>query len=180
MEAARRNVNLKCRKFNNVNGFFDSPEVIHKHFYFDETKCQIITIDPSALILTKNGLFCTDYYVRIACCGEQEYYLIDKQTYKNFQALKISASNNGKNISLDLNTLIVNPERALKEFNERFKAVDKTIAASQTCVVCTEIQSNVLFQPCYHLCSCEKCAKDLGTCPVCRAHIQEKNKVFLH
>jgi hypothetical protein len=37
--------------------------------------------------------------------------------------------------------------------------------------------------PCYHLCVCEACANlltqmDKPTCPICRAAIQQTNKVF--
>jgi hypothetical protein len=51
------------------------------------------------------------------------------------------------------------------------------------CVVCFDAPKDHIIVPCYHLCVCEACANlltqmDKPTCPICRAAIQQTNKVF--
>jgi len=51
------------------------------------------------------------------------------------------------------------------------------------CVVCFDAPKDHILVPCYHLCVCEACANlltqmDKPTCPICRAAIQQTNKVF--
>jgi hypothetical protein len=51
------------------------------------------------------------------------------------------------------------------------------------CVVCFDAPKDHIIVPCFHLCVCEACANlltqmDKPTCPICRAAIQQTNKVF--
>ncbi len=46
------------------------------------------------------------------------------------------------------------------------------------CCVCMDEIRNVLFNPCRHMCCCEKCSRNMNTCPTCRAEITEKIIVF--
>ena len=47
----------------------------------------------------------------------------------------------------------------------------------RNCVICLATPSNVVFSPCGHLSCCQACA-DIDQCPICRADIQNKMRVF--
>ena len=47
------------------------------------------------------------------------------------------------------------------------------------CKVCLVEEVQVLFLPCRHLVTCEKCAHRLHQCPMCRKNIQDTIMVFL-
>jgi RING finger protein 26 len=56
-------------------------------------------------------------------------------------------------------------------------------AEETMCVVCFDAPKDHIIVPCYHMCVCEACANlltqmDKPTCPICRAAIQQTNKVF--
>ena len=56
-------------------------------------------------------------------------------------------------------------------------------AEETMCVVCFDAPKDHILVPCYHLCVCEACANlltqmDKPTCPICRAAIQQTNRVF--
>jgi hypothetical protein len=51
------------------------------------------------------------------------------------------------------------------------------------CVLCFDAPKDHIILPCYHVCVCEACAKQLTqmenpSCPICRTAIQHTNKVF--
>jgi hypothetical protein len=46
------------------------------------------------------------------------------------------------------------------------------------CPICMENKKCIAFD-CNHLCSCNACARDLDTCPMCRAKIKTKTRLFL-
>ena len=50
-----------------------------------------------------------------------------------------------------------------------------------TCVVCLEGARTLLFSPCHHLCTCITCGSNeaITICPICRAPIDEKTRVFI-
>lgn len=52
----------------------------------------------------------------------------------------------------------------------------QSLEDEQACVVCSEEGKSVLFMPCRHLCTCERCAVKLSACPICRAVIEESVK----
>jgi hypothetical protein len=47
------------------------------------------------------------------------------------------------------------------------------------CVICENEQKQILFTPCMHVCSCEKCSPRLVICPVCQGNIEEKKRVYI-
>ena len=47
------------------------------------------------------------------------------------------------------------------------------------CKVCFDEEVQVLFLPCKHLVTCEKCANHLNKCPTCRKNILKKKRAFL-
>jgi hypothetical protein len=46
------------------------------------------------------------------------------------------------------------------------------------CVVCFDAQLTLAFNPCGHMCTCEKCGNAVKECPMCRAAIAGRLKVF--
>ncbi len=61
------------------------------------------------------------------------------------------------------------------------KKIDPTrkIFTSDTkeCTICLQNDKNTLFDSCYHLITCEKCARFLKKCPLCRINITDLIKV---
>jgi hypothetical protein len=55
-------------------------------------------------------------------------------------------------------------------------------AEETMCVLCFDAPKDHIIVPCYHLCVCEGAnlltQMDKPTCPICRAAIQQTNKVF--
>jgi cell division protein FtsB len=56
------------------------------------------------------------------------------------------------------------------------------------CILCLDLQKNILFSPCNHICICEKCSKEdetptrskkLKKCPNCDQSITARTKIFL-
>ncbi|KAK7895814.1 hypothetical protein WMY93_021139 [Mugilogobius chulae] len=46
------------------------------------------------------------------------------------------------------------------------------------CVVCMETGSQVIFLPCGHVCCCQVCSDALQNCPMCRATISQRIRLF--
>ncbi|KAK7582361.1 hypothetical protein V9T40_013806 [Parthenolecanium corni] len=46
------------------------------------------------------------------------------------------------------------------------------------CVICLEKQSNIVFLPCGHLCTCSNCSLCVNQCPLCRCDIESKMQVY--
>lgn len=51
--------------------------------------------------------------------------------------------------------------------------------AENKCLVCLQRPFEVIFRPCLHVAACEKCAQGLETCPVCRARMKSRDRVYL-
>ncbi|XP_071321699.1 E3 ubiquitin-protein ligase LRSAM1 [Trachinotus anak] len=49
---------------------------------------------------------------------------------------------------------------------------------SSECVVCMETGSQVIFLPCGHVCCCQICSDALQNCPLCRATISQRIRLF--
>ena len=47
------------------------------------------------------------------------------------------------------------------------------------CVICLEEARAVVFLPCKHIACCEKCAKAIKNCPVCRTAVESILQVFI-
>ncbi len=62
-------------------------------------------------------------------------------------------------------------KKSLIEENERLKD-------EQSCRVCYNEESNILFLPCRHLVTCPTCAAAVASCPVCRSPIDATVQVF--
>lgn len=46
------------------------------------------------------------------------------------------------------------------------------------CVVCLDEIRKIVFTPCGHLCCCEKCSAQIHICPICKAGIVSRVKVY--
>jgi hypothetical protein len=46
------------------------------------------------------------------------------------------------------------------------------------CVICMDKSRCVVLFPCKHLCTCEICSANITDCPLCRAKIQSKEKIY--
>ncbi len=49
----------------------------------------------------------------------------------------------------------------------------KELQENKTCKICLDRDSDSVFVPCGHLCSCMKCAQHLRKCPICRVKIEK-------
>lgn len=58
-------------------------------------------------------------------------------------------------------------------------ALNKTSDEQKLCVVCIDAEKSVLLLPCRHVCVCKLCSRQIDSCPVCRAQIQDKINVFM-
>mgnify|MGYP001549434730 CR=1 FL=1 len=45
------------------------------------------------------------------------------------------------------------------------------------CLICLRKCQNVLFKPCLHMNTCLFCSLKIQTCPVCRAHISDRERI---
>lgn len=46
------------------------------------------------------------------------------------------------------------------------------------CRVCMERKADIMFEPCHHMYTCSECAVKTAVCPVCRADVRTRVKVF--
>ncbi|MBN3299512.1 LRSM1 ligase, partial [Amia calva] len=51
-------------------------------------------------------------------------------------------------------------------------------AGSSECVVCMELESQVIFLPCGHVCCCQGCSSALLSCPLCRGDIAQRVRIY--
>ena len=66
----------------------------------------------------------------------------------------------------------------LQRINRSHRPLNGT-ACSSLCVICMAKQSCVVFKPCRHLRCCGNCAERVGTCPICRKQIVERELVYV-
>ncbi|NXH17807.1 LRSM1 ligase, partial [Bucco capensis] len=46
------------------------------------------------------------------------------------------------------------------------------------CVVCMEQETQMIFLPCGHVCCCQSCCEQLHSCPLCRAELTQRIRIF--
>lgn len=60
----------------------------------------------------------------------------------------------------------------------RYGSIASRIFQEADCVICKESETEVLYVPCLHLCTCRNCADMMGNdnrkCPICRNSIKER------
>ena len=57
--------------------------------------------------------------------------------------------------------------------------VQAEVKQSNECKICLSLPVKVAFSPCGHACCCEQCAQEVKICPLCRASIQQKLKIYI-
>ncbi|XP_023020535.2 E3 ubiquitin-protein ligase LRSAM1 [Leptinotarsa decemlineata] len=59
--------------------------------------------------------------------------------------------------------------------------ISDTIKAisSAECVVCLDLECEIIFVPCGHICCCCHCSKNVSECPLCRSSIERKITLVL-
>lgn len=50
--------------------------------------------------------------------------------------------------------------------------------SSSECVVCMEHESQMIFLPCGHVCCCQTCSDALQSCPLCRASVSQRIRLY--
>ena len=65
------------------------------------------------------------------------------------------------------------------ELREALQRVQRAAVASDAhCVICWDAPKAVVFLPCKHRCCCEQCARQSLRCPLCKAAVTERMRVF--
>ena len=54
----------------------------------------------------------------------------------------------------------------------------RSLPGGQTCCVCMTQTIEIIFN-CAHAATCEECAQSLSVCPICRADITSRNRIYL-
>ncbi|XP_071964217.1 E3 ubiquitin-protein ligase XIAP-like [Antedon mediterranea] len=91
----------------------------------------------------------------------------------------------------DLTTLTLNDTTTesltsdtLKTSNEASQSKDdvakelEDLKDQHACKICLDQSANILFRPCNHLVTCNECSKNINMCPVCRAAIEDRIKIY--
>jgi len=86
---------------------------------------------------------------------------------------KMTTLANKKKISLYKNTIAVLHEDV---HNANAKLVQ--LNEEKLCCICLEKEKNILLLDCGHISVCERCARKLNACPLCRCDISSKIKIY--
>jgi len=65
-----------------------------------------------------------------------------------------------------------------QERQKQKKRADE-LDAQIKCVICLQRERCVVFQPCFHMVSCQQCRINIQACPICRAAVEGHLKVRL-
>lgn len=68
---------------------------------------------------------------------------------------------------------------SLRKIQQHVRVKSDTLLALCKCVICMTSDRSVVLKPCGHFSMCEKCSRDLKTCPLCRCSISDKIKVHM-
>ena len=66
----------------------------------------------------------------------------------------------------------------LKDCFEKTKKFARRLQDSRNCKVCLVEEVSRVLSPCYHAICCNTCIKSIKICPICRAKIQDSQKIF--
>lgn len=75
--------------------------------------------------------------------------------------------------------LLTTVSESLRKIQQHVRVKSDTLLALCKCVICMTSDRSVVLKPCGHFSMCEKCSRDLKTCPLCRCSISDKIKVHM-
>jgi len=96
----------------------------------------------------------------------KEEFIHLKNEYKDLKKMFIETK-------LSLQILEQNEVTPHKDLTERIRELFEE-RNDFSCVICLEMDRNILFLPCQHLCVCSECSTKLTKCPRCENVISEK------
>ncbi|XP_060575412.1 baculoviral IAP repeat-containing protein 7-B-like [Ruditapes philippinarum] len=96
---------------------------------------------------------------------------VNKTEERSLTTKSVSIDNTQTNKETD-NGNLPNDSDVLQEENTKLKS-------QLLCKICMDSDSNVVFIPCGHMVSCEKCAPHIRKCAVCRVLIKGRVKAFM-
>ncbi|XP_056639062.1 E3 ubiquitin-protein ligase LRSAM1-like isoform X1 [Diorhabda sublineata] len=70
------------------------------------------------------------------------------------------------------------PPQSIEEASAPLPDNIKAISASE-CVICLDVECQIIFVPCGHLCCCCNCSVPVSECPLCRETIERKITLIL-
>lgn len=101
-------------------------------------------------------------------------FLQDIKNKKNYEALKNNLTEKVKNSSQDATSNETSKQQVTINTRTTQKACDRL-----TCKICLEEELSILFLPCSHLISCQRCAVNLTNCPLCRSTIHAAIQAYI-
>lgn len=140
-------------------------------------------------VLIKNRVLTTHDAEEVLCemtNSKKNFKLLDYVTSRFSRAFRPFCDALADTSQQELYNLLA-PARAGINAPVPRKATDAQgrIAATETqerdehlCAVCLDQVAHVLFTPCGHLSSCSHCSEQLSSCPICRAAIVQRVRVY--
>ncbi|CAG9854751.1 unnamed protein product [Phyllotreta striolata] len=102
-------------------------------------------------------------------CGNERLKILDAfQMYENKQEVCGTVNDTCASAPPQL------PEEASAPVPENMKTINST-----ECVICLDMECEIIFVPCGHLCCCGNCAVPVKDCPLCRGSIERKITLVL-
>jgi len=102
--------------------------------------------------------------------------------YSNKKIIELEAALRESNIKIRYLQEALNVIKADKHKDKDLDlASDENSTDVDSCSICMERKKKVLFEPCKHVVTCNKCANDLKEmkCPVCRVDIKKMMTIFI-
>lgn len=144
---------------------------------------KVIILSPEQVLCSvDNGTFSgKKYYFDVAKGTKYEQNLargslgieISKDEYQALILVKSSAQAQKKWLQITFQKSDVG-----ESWNYEFITIPQR-STLETCAVCLENEKEILLEPCYHVCLCQKCSKPIEKCPICQQKITSKKRVYL-
>lgn len=93
------------------------------------------------------------------------------------QEAKLNTNTIQPTVSLPSNQIISHSSKENTQ-NKTDNVAEDLSNIQNECVVCMEIESEIVFLPCGHLCCCNNCQITLIECPICRGKLERRVKVI--
>ncbi|CAH1101966.1 unnamed protein product [Psylliodes chrysocephalus] len=146
-------------------------------------------IDPSlAQFLLLNGVIhCLPFLANLTQCQRDTHYITDNDLLK----AGVTSSNERRKIldafhMYEKERTVVGcedsrasaPPMPVEEASAPVPDNIKALSSSE-CVVCLDMECQIIFVPCGHLCCCCNCSVPIADCPLCRGKIERKITLVL-